>query len=247
MKNIFARKKIETKKSIGSLLKAARLKKDVSLEKAEEDTKVRYKYLQALEKDDFSKMAPDVYNLGFLRRYCNYLKLDAKELTERYKVERSVHNQMNKNNTGFSGSEEGIIKPGNPEQFRDKLKFIITPQALVSLIVVFVVVGLIGYIWFQVKSFAAAPELDLDNPTEQIAVNEETIKITGKTAPTAILFINQQFVGVGSDGSFSQDVKLVEGINEIEIKAENKANKETIQSVKVLVVGENEDLSFNRN
>lgn len=235
MSKIFAKKNITSRKSLGKLLLIARKKKDIGLEKAEFDTKVRYKYLLALENDDYDNMPPDVYNIGFLKRYCEYLDVDKDKFLVLYKNERLLHNELSKKFFNFNDKKE-LINPGHPEKFKNKLKFVITPQILITTLVVFVVVGILGYIWFQVKSFAAAPPLEVNNPNEQIVVSMNNIEVKGNTDPTVELTINGRAVGVGENGYFSQNVELINGINTVEIKALNKANKETIKNIKILVV-----------
>lgn len=239
MNKIFAKKNIGTKKSLGTLLKNARKKKGITLEKAEIDTKVRLKYLEALEADDYDKMPPDVYNIGFLKRYCEYLGLNSHKYLQYYSEERKLHNEMSKR---FFGSKKKIINPGNPEKFKNKIKFVITPQMIISTMVVFLVIGILGYIWFQVKSFAAAPPLKVDNPNEQIMVSMNNVEIKGNTDPTVELTINGRSVGVNENGYFTQNVELINGINTVEIKALNKANKETTKNIKVLVVSSDENI-----
>jgi cytoskeletal protein RodZ len=74
---------------LGELLKETRQNKGVSLEEVEEELKIRNKYLQALEEEDFSIMPPEVYVKGFLRNYAIYLGLDPEEVKALYK-EKSV-------------------------------------------------------------------------------------------------------------------------------------------------------------
>lgn len=238
MKNIFAKKSLRQEKSLGKILSIARRKKDISLEKAEIDTKIRLKYLKALEKDDFVNMPSRVYNIGFISRYCEYLGLEIKKHIDIHTRDKEVYDNLKQKKFSFIKQKEDFLKPGDPEKFRDKLRFVVTPQIFTTGIVVLIVMTILGYIWFQVKSFAAAPELNIANPEEQIVVSTDSIDISGKTDPTAVLFINNQAVSVNQSGEFRQAVKLEKGINEIEIKAENKANKETVKNVKVLVVSE---------
>jgi transcriptional regulator with XRE-family HTH domain len=70
---------------LGELLKEARQSKEVSLEKVEEELRIRKKYLQALEEEDFSIMPPEVYVKGFLRNYAIYLGLDPEEVKALHK------------------------------------------------------------------------------------------------------------------------------------------------------------------
>lgn len=70
---------------IGRRLRAAREAKGVTLEQAEEDTRIRQKYLQALEEAREADLPGEVYLKGFLRSYGNYLGLDGTALVEEYK------------------------------------------------------------------------------------------------------------------------------------------------------------------
>jgi len=71
---------------IGENLKNARESKGISLRKAEEDTKIRKKYLQALEDGNYDILPGRVYAKGFLRNYANYLGLDQEEILMEYKL-----------------------------------------------------------------------------------------------------------------------------------------------------------------
>lgn len=69
---------------IGSSLKAAREKKGITLREVEDATKVRVKYLEALENEDYSILPGRVYAVGFLRSYASYLGLDSDELVKAF-------------------------------------------------------------------------------------------------------------------------------------------------------------------
>lgn len=57
----------------GELLRAARLRRRISLAEAERATRIRQRYLEALEDDDHGVLPPGVYSRGFLRNYAIYL------------------------------------------------------------------------------------------------------------------------------------------------------------------------------
>ncbi len=61
---------------IGNSLREARLRQGLDLNRAEADTKIRVKYLQALEEEHFELLPGETYVKGFLRTYANYLRLD---------------------------------------------------------------------------------------------------------------------------------------------------------------------------
>ena len=61
-------------------LSAARERKGVDLVRAERDTKIRVRYLSALERGDYRDLPGAVYTKGFLRNYAIYLGLDPDDL-----------------------------------------------------------------------------------------------------------------------------------------------------------------------
>lgn len=73
-------------KEIGEMLRQTRREKGLSLKDVQSETKIRQKYLEALENGDFELIPGEVYLKGFLRCYANALGLDGMEVVERYKA-----------------------------------------------------------------------------------------------------------------------------------------------------------------
>ncbi|MHB0867075.1 MAG: helix-turn-helix domain-containing protein [Thermoleophilia bacterium] len=69
---------------IGTTLRDARIRRDISLQQAEDETKVRIKYIQAMENEDFDIMPGGTYVKGFLRTYAEYLGVDFQLLLDEY-------------------------------------------------------------------------------------------------------------------------------------------------------------------
>lgn len=67
--------------SIGEQLRAARAARGLSLQDVKAELRIREKYLQAMEADDFASIPGLVYARGFLRSYAKYLGLDPDALT----------------------------------------------------------------------------------------------------------------------------------------------------------------------
>lgn len=68
----------------GQSLKEAREQKGVSLEEVEEVTRIRQKFLQALEEGNYGALPSETYVKGFLRTYAMYLELDPEEVMALY-------------------------------------------------------------------------------------------------------------------------------------------------------------------
>ncbi|MFN2489919.1 MAG: helix-turn-helix domain-containing protein [Actinomycetota bacterium] len=62
-------------RTAGDLLRAARRRRRVSIERAAEETRIRADYLMRMESDEFDFLAP-AYVRGFLRSYARFLGLD---------------------------------------------------------------------------------------------------------------------------------------------------------------------------
>jgi cytoskeleton protein RodZ len=61
---------------IGNSLREARLRQGLDLARVEDDTKIRARYLQALEDERFDVLPAETYVKGFMRTYAEYLGLD---------------------------------------------------------------------------------------------------------------------------------------------------------------------------
>jgi cytoskeleton protein RodZ len=75
--------------SLGQYLKKLREERGFALEDVAEETKLREKYLRALEQDRFEALPAEVYAKLFLKLYAQFLKIDKKELYSRYESQRT--------------------------------------------------------------------------------------------------------------------------------------------------------------
>lgn len=71
--------------TIGEKLKEAREKKGLSFQEIQDAIKIREKYLEALENNDFDVIPGEAYVRAFIKSYGNHLGLDGEELVEEYK------------------------------------------------------------------------------------------------------------------------------------------------------------------
>ena len=72
---------------LGEVLRTAREAKEVDLARVERDTKIRERYLPALEDGEYRELPGAVYTKGFLRNYGAYLGLDPEYLIDLYRLE----------------------------------------------------------------------------------------------------------------------------------------------------------------
>jgi cytoskeletal protein RodZ len=89
---------------LGRVLHEARTTRELSLADAESVTRIRQKYLEALEAGDYDRLPRGTVARGFLRIYAAYLGLDVQAALNLYTQE-----------SGDSGEQAGIIpEPGKP-------------------------------------------------------------------------------------------------------------------------------------
>jgi cytoskeleton protein RodZ len=72
---------------IGSGLRAARERLGLTLEQAQADTRIRARYLDALEDERYDVLPAEAYVRGFLRCYASYLGLDAQRYLSAYRAQ----------------------------------------------------------------------------------------------------------------------------------------------------------------
>jgi transcriptional regulator with XRE-family HTH domain len=71
---------------IGATLREARMRLRIDISEIEAQTKIRAKYLRALENEEWNLLPGPTYVKSFLRTYAEALGLDAKLLVEEYKL-----------------------------------------------------------------------------------------------------------------------------------------------------------------
>jgi cytoskeleton protein RodZ len=178
---------------IGRILEQERKKKGLSLEEVEQATKIRKRYLDGLEREDYAVLPAGVYAQGFLKTYANYLGLDGEDLSRQLKSRRKRRRErgINYNNGPENGFEEPLIAPTGL-QGTEKRRF--PTSAVVTLLVaVLVLAGVIGALYFVGRGVEASrsggngpsPAQPAENPPkkdqEKVASKEQAKE---EAAPT---------------------------------------------------------------
>jgi cytoskeletal protein RodZ len=73
---------------VGSKLHEARTRKKLGLQEIEEATKIRGRYLQAIENEEWDQLPEDTYARAFIRTYGRFLGLDGERLAEEHRRSR---------------------------------------------------------------------------------------------------------------------------------------------------------------
>jgi cytoskeletal protein RodZ len=212
---------------LGEVLLAARERKGVDLYRAERDTKIRAKFLAALEQGDFRDLPGAVYTKGFLRNYALYLGLDPEAALARWKAEVGEARRP----------EQAIIVPRPLDAPRGGLT--ITRGIVVTAILAVMVLAFAGYIGLQIARFLQPPALLVDQPAVSESAASSTL-ISGHSDPGATVSISvvgqEPFkVTVDASGTWQVTVPLKKGRNDFTVTATDPSTQRDSPPVRLLV------------
>lgn len=71
---------------VGSVLREARNRRKIDLSEVEAATRIRIRYLRAIENEEWDTLPGGVYTRGFIRTYASYLGLDGERLADDYRA-----------------------------------------------------------------------------------------------------------------------------------------------------------------
>jgi cytoskeletal protein RodZ len=117
---------------IGTTLREARMRQRIDISEIESETKIRAKYLRALENEEWDLLPGPIYVKSFLRTYADALGLDGKLLIQEYKLRHERLSEM---------ELQPIAPPGQRDRRRPR------PAVSRGWLVAFVVVGLIAALY----------------------------------------------------------------------------------------------------
>ncbi len=210
-------------------LYAARERKGVDLHRAERDTKIRARYLAALERGDWKELPGDVYTKGFLRNYALYLGLDPDEVLTQWRRER-----------GETRETAPVISVPRPIATpRKGLTF--SPFLVVLALMTVGVIVFVAYLGVQLLRFAKPPTVAVTDPAAAVIDVDDTmtsytlrgITIAGATVNVATPGRDPYGVTADSTGRWSVPVDLRRGRNQFDVSAldpeTGKHSEETIR------------------
>lgn len=199
-------------RTVGQMLKEARVAKNLTLADVEKTTKVRSKFLAALEADDYKKMPELPYIQGFLKLYSDFLGLRTYTIMAIFRRQYTSRDK---------GSDERIEEPLDNQPWQ------ITPNKVIFVAVVLLVIGLFVYVYTQYRTLHTPPPLTVEQPSNEAIVTNEIVAVFGETDRDATLTINNSPVLVEEDGKFYKDINLVPGQNTIVIESVSRVGEKT--------------------
>jgi cytoskeletal protein RodZ len=199
-------------RTLGQALRAAREARGWDIARAERETRIRSRYLVALEEGDYRDLPGTVYTRGFVRNYAVYLGLDPDVCVDLYRQEAAPD------------LPRPAVTPLRPVDIRSRGALVLTPARVATATLFVLVVAFIGYLAYQFLTFAATPELTLQDPATDVAAYAGTSYILrGETVPNAQIEVDglreNPEATASANGLFSIRVDLVPGSNVITLLA----------------------------
>src|SRR5687767_5216310 len=99
---------------IGSILRETRIREKIDITRVEEATKIRAKYLRALENEEWSVLPGPSYIKSFLRTYAEFLGVDAHMLVEEYRARFEQPEQLEVPAFARNRPLRGRVRPPGP-------------------------------------------------------------------------------------------------------------------------------------
>jgi cytoskeletal protein RodZ len=192
---------------LGEVLRTTRESKGVDLARVERETKIRTRYLAALEQGEYRELPGSVYTKGFLRNYGQFLGLDPEYLIDLYRLETSES----------VVPERPAAAPPRPLKVRRARALVVTPGTMAAAILTVAVVAFVGYLVYEFVTFARTPDLQITSPVGDISTDQLSYTITGTTVPNATVTVDgpssSRDATADANGDFSITVQLVPGSN----------------------------------
>ncbi len=208
----FRLRNIKTSLTLGEKLAAARTKQQLSIDQVEEATKIRAKYLRAIEGGRYHELPTGAYPRGFVFTYGSHLGLAESDLCVDWQREAKL-----------APCEMHIVA----EPSLQLRRFFVTPRLLATSGAALSVLTVLCYVLIQIAHLTGGPDLAIAAPANRSVVTVDHVVVSGQTIRESHVEINGQVVQTDQDGSFSQGLQLDPGLNTIDVMARGQNGRET--------------------
>jgi hypothetical protein len=203
--------------TVGKLLCSKRTDKNISLEQVEKDTKIRKKYLKAIEEDDWSIFSSSVYISGVIKTYSKYLNIDQEKSLAYFRrdFEKSEKHTFNKKIS--------------------RLELLPETKKIVIFMLSFIFIVFLSYFSYQFYRYLRPPEILIIHPENRIFRNTSKITITGKTEKQSVVTIYNEIIFPDKNGFFKYDFPLKKGDNLLKIDVVGPNGKQSQKIIKLFL------------
>ena len=197
-------------RTVAEILKEARLAKNLTYEQIEKATKIRAKFLQAIEEGEYNKLPGSIFAQGFVNNYADFLGLNKTQINALFRREFILQKT-----TSIIPERQKLPTFRFGRQFRSFLLL----ASILLITIIFILKSYLDYI--------SSPKLIVNYPEDKISVAAREIEVAGWTETENQLYLNGQAVTPQNTGDFKEKITLNDGLNTITVTARNKNNRQT--------------------
>jgi len=196
--------------TVGEILKKERIKKGINLLEIEKKTKIREKYLKAIEENNWKYFSSKVYIIGVIKNYAKVLRLNTDKILALFRKD-------------YEKKENIFFKKRLSIDFLNP-----STKKIVKIITVFLIIFFLGYFVYQLKLYFLPPKIELISPKTVSFKKDEKITIVAKTDKDAIIYVFGQRIYQNKEGFFEYVLPLKKGENQLIIEAIGANGKKTV-------------------
>lgn len=196
--------------SVGDILRQEREKQGLTLQQVEKSTKMRAKFLKAIEENDWAFFESKVYISGVIKSYAKFLGLDPKKTSAYFRRDYEKKEEVK------------FQKRIEPTSLQSQPKKIIIGIFITVFFIFF------AYFAYQLKIYFSPPKVTIVSPTKNIFRNVDRIKIRGNTEKEAGISIFGEKVFPNREGEFVYDYPLKKGKNTLIIEVTGANGRKSI-------------------
>jgi cytoskeletal protein RodZ len=204
-------------KTVGELIREARVTKKISYEKIGAKTKIKKSFILAIERNDWGALPDYPVVVGFVKSLASSLGLDPATMAA------NLRRDYPPKKVAVNPKPDVQSKP----VWGPKMTFILG----VSLVLMVI----ISYVGYQYYRFVSPPRLELFQPQENQVIVESKISVGGKVDQDSTVTVNNQPAIVDGEGIFSTELTVDNETKEIVLVAKSRAGKETVFHLPITV------------
>ncbi len=217
-------------KDIGNFLRERREARGISLIEAEKDSKIRKKYLQALEEGNIDAIPGKTYLIGYLRNYSKYLGIDEENINQIIQT----YNDLKKQKASLEKTKENnvYLKTKDRSIFEKKKFFFPIKYVYLTSFVLIIFIGLflLSRSLREAQDFPV-PSPEIGNETD-INIEEEANDISTLTEE----LIESEAEAIIAEYS-TQDIVLVEKLPILKLIANDRTWLKIISEDNIIFEG----------
>jgi cytoskeletal protein RodZ len=207
-------------KTIGEILSEARKAQKLKISSVSEKTKIRPRFIRAIEKNDFTKLSSPSTTYGFIKNYAQFLKVSPSLALAVFRRD-------------WVSDKKGKIVPRGLVKPLDAPKFLRPDRIGFFFLTLLFIVVILVWLALQYFSISRGPTLEIITPPDQAKIKTSLIEVVGRTEPDASVTVNGELTHVSKKGEFGLTINLSRGKNTILVEAVNRLGKKRQLTIEI--------------